>query len=342
MFRNSNDVATPTAEAPARVVIDTDPGIGAPGADIDDGFAILYALAAPEIDLLGLTIVNGNATLEAGCSSASALLSRLGDSTTPVHAGADEPLLRDMAEIRSSFAHVLPTAGQQFASAVDRPLEGRDAPAWIVRQVLDNPHQVTVAAIGPMTNLARALQIEPAIAGLAKEFVLMAGSATTLAQNMTPVAEFNTYVDPEAMAIVLDSGAAIRMVGADQTYRVTLNRDDVARLRTRGSELSLWLAACVEAWIDFNARVYPHRPDHREVAFMHDPLALTAITHPHLLTWEPAHVQVETTPGLTYGMVVADRGLAVEPMGDPNCLVAVDTDVTAFRQVFMDRLMSLV
>lgn len=332
----------PSDVSPLPVILDTDPGLGAPGADIDDGFAILYALASPEIDLLGLSIVNGNSALEIGCQSASALLSRVGDDSTPIYAGAEHPLVRNMDEVRALFTHLIPDAGKTFALPSSRELSGMEASDWIIRQLTERPHEISIAAIGPMTNLAKALIEEPSIAGLVREFVLMAGSATTLAQNVTTVADFNSFVDPEALQIVLESGAPIRMIGLDQTYRIRLSRNDALRLRNTGSELGVWLAECTEQWIDFNAQAYPNRPDHREHTFMHDPLTLAAITHPHLFQWEQANVQVETKPGLTYGMVVANRGLSVTPMGVPNAWVAVDTDVIEFQRVFMDRLMSLV
>lgn len=342
MVESVSPPLTAAASEPVRLILDTDPGIGAPGADIDDGFAILLTLASPELDLLGLTIVNGNAELEAGCQSASALLDRLGDATTPVHAGAKAPLERDMREVRSLFTHILPNAGQESEYGSERPLASRSAAEWMVEQIRAQPHEVTVAAIGPMTNLATALAIDSSIASLVKEFVLMAGSATTLAQNVTPVADFNSFVDPDALQIVLNSGAPIRMVGVDQTYRVRLSRRDASRLRASGTTVGTWIADCTDAWIDFNARAYPNRKDHQDHAFMHDPLTIAAITHPELLRWEPANVQVETRPGLTYGTVVANRGLCALPMGSPNAVVAVDTDVEGFQDLFIARLMALI
>jgi inosine-uridine nucleoside N-ribohydrolase len=331
-------VAAPTAAAPRRIILDTDPGLGAPGAENDDGLAVLLALAAPELRVEGLTVVNGNVGLDAGTANVLALLERIGDRTTPVIRGAAAPLRREMGPIRALFERVLPLAGMPTAQPLRRQAAGDDAAGWIADTVRAHPGEVTVVAIGPMTNLALALQRDPDIAALAHEFVLMAGSATTYAQNITTVGDFNTYVDPEALRVVLESGARIRMVGIDQTSRVRLTREHAQRFRRRGTDLGLWLAECIDRWIDFLHAALPARPEHAYSCFLHDPLTIAAVSHPALLTWEPAHVAVECDSELTLGLVVADRGLALRPADPPNALVAVDTDVEGFLDMCLTRL----
>jgi purine nucleosidase len=322
------------------VIIDTDPGLGEPGSDIDDGLAIALALRSPELDVLGLTIVNGNVDVATGIDVARRLVERLGVPDLPIVLGAAEPLRRDMAPVRALFDAVLRQGHQGSAAA--RKLLGPNrrghAADYLVRTAAERPGELVVIAIGPMTNLALALRRDPAFASNVRELVLMAGSATTYAQNITVVGDFNSYVDPEALDTVLRSGARIRMVGLDQTSQVVLTRGDAETLRASTDQFGLWAAECAEAWIDFLGRAFPNRPEHRTGCFLHDPLVVAAVTHPDLLTWQEACVRVETTSDLTRGLVVADRGLALQPAGPANATVAVATDVDAFHQLFLARI----
>jgi purine nucleosidase len=319
---------------PVRIVLDTDPGLGAPGADIDDGLAIALALRSPEVILEALTIVVGNVDVQVGRANAEALLNRLGASAVPIAVGAGRPLVQDLAPLRALFDAHVADAGERPA---DPPGAG-DAPR-LVALVMDNPGAITVVAIGPMTNLAMAVALEPAWAANVRELVLMAGAATTYAHNITTVADFNAYADPEALQIVLDSGAPIRMVGLDQTSRVMLDRADAQRMRDGGDAFGVWAAECTDAWIDFLGAAFPERPEHADACFLHDPLTVAAVLDPTLLTWAPAHVAVELEGRLTRGLTVADRGLALmPPAGPPNAQVAIDTDVERFRTLFLDRM----
>jgi purine nucleosidase len=324
------------SDAPTRIILDTDPGLGAPGADIDDGLAIALALRSPEVKLEALTIVVGNVDVQVGRANAEALLNRLGAGDVPVAIGAGAPLVEDMKPLRALFdAHL---DGDE-ERAEDPPGSG-EAAKLLVDKVMANPGEITVVAIGPMTNLALAIRMEPAWAANVKELVLMAGSATTYAHNITTVADFNAYADPEALQIVLNAGAPhVKMVGLDQTSRVMLTRKDAQRMRQGGDAFAEWAADCTDAWIDFLHTAFPDRPEHAEACFLHDPLTIGAVLDPTLLTWAPAHVAVELRGTLTRGLAVADRGLALlPPAGPPNALVAIDTDVERFRTLFLDRM----
>lgn len=320
------------------IIIDTDPGLGEPGSDIDDGLAILYALQSPELDVLALTVVNGNVDASTGTDVARRLLDRLGRDDIPVLRGAAEPLTRDMAPVRALFEGVLGHGAASASSDHLGPTSDEHAADYLTRAARERPGEVTVIAIGPMTNLALAILRDPEFATNVRELVLMAGSATGYAQNVTVVGDFNAYVDPEALDIVLRSGASIRMVGLDQTARVMLTRDDAAGLRATGDPFAEWVADCTDAWIDFLGRAFPNRPEHRDACFLHDPLVVAAVTHPDLLTWQDADVRAVTDSELARGLVVANRGLALEPPGSPNATVAIDTGVDRFRSVFLGRL----
>ena len=169
----------------------------------------------------------------------------------------------------------------------------------------------------------------------------MAGSATTYAQNVTTVGDFNVYVDPEAMDRLLRSGAKVRMVGLDQTSQCLFTRADSDTLRQAGDEFSLWVADCADAWIDFLAEAYPARPEHRTGFFLHDPLVIAAALDPQICRWEEAEVTVELGSEMARGLVIADRGLALQPRGPANAIVATSTDVARFRRLFLDRMTAL-
>jgi inosine-uridine nucleoside N-ribohydrolase len=320
------------------IILDTDPGLGEPGSDIDDGLAIALALRSPELEVLGLTIVNGNVDAITGTDVARRLVERLGVPDLPVALGATQPLRRDIAQLRASFEAVLPAGrptAQREPLGPNRPEHAAD---FLTSTVAQRPGQVVVIAIGPMTNLALAIQRDPSFAGNVRELVLMAGSATTYAQNVTVVGDFNSYVDPEALDTVVRSGARIRMVGLDQTSQVILTRDDAAILRSGVDPFGRWAAECADAWIDYLGQAFPNRPEHRTGCFLHDPLVVAAVTHPDLLTWQEACVAVETTSDLARGLVVADRGLALQSLGPANATVAVATDVDEFHRLFLSRI----
>lgn len=324
------------------VIIDTDPGLGEPGSDIDDGLAIALAFASPEIELLGLTVVNGNVDAATGVDVARRLTERFNRPDVPVVLGATAPLTRDMQPVWDLFDAAV--AANPHADRATHGLRGptttQHAADWLVEQVNARPGEITVVAIGPATNVALAIQRNPHFAHNVAEVILMAGSATGYAQNITVVGDFNAYVDPEALDIVLRSGAKIRMVGLDQTSQVMLSRDDAAELRARdgGDGVAEWIAACTDAWIDYLGEAFPARVEHQTSCFLHDPLVLAALIRPELCTWEQADVQVELVSELARGLVVADRGLALKKPGPANAVVATATDVDAFRRFFLDRM----
>jgi purine nucleosidase len=326
-------------EGPFRIIIDTDPALGVPNADIDDGLAIALALTSPEISVEGITIVNGNSKLETGVQCALYLLERLGREDVGVYAGADRPLVKNVDDVHELYAPHLGSARVELPHTTRTP-ERLHAANYIVETVMANPGEITVVAIGPMTNVALALALEPRIAQAAREFVLMVGSATNYAHNVTTVGDFNAFVDPEALQRVLDSGAKIRTVGIDQTSRVRMTCDHVRTLRANGSAFATWVADCAEQWIDFLHQAWPNRPEHADGCFLHDPLTVAALLGREILTWEPARVDVECAAGLARGLVVVDRSLALAPAPPANAEVAVDTDVDAFTTLFMQRLLA--
>lgn len=328
---------------PLKIILDTDPGLGEPGSDIDDGLAIALALRSLELDLLGLTIVNGNVDALTGTDIARRLVRRLGADGLPVLLGAQAPLVRDMQTVHDLFEaagpghHVSPRAEGRLG-----PTDSADAADWMIEQAHRYPGQVVVIAIGPMTNIARAIRKEPSFAASVREFVLMAGSPTGYAQNVTVVGDFNAFVDPEALQVVLQSGARIRMVGLDQTSQVRMTNEDASALRqtaeAAGDAFGVWAADCTDAWIDFLRKAFPNRPEHVDGCFLHDPLVVAAVIAPELCDWEDADVIAVTDSVQARGLVIANRGLALQEAGPANASVAIGTDVTAFRSLFLERI----
>jgi purine nucleosidase len=267
------------------------------------------------------------------------LLERLGREDVGVYAGADRPLVKNLNDVHELYAPHLAEARVELPTTSRSP-EAAHAANFIVETVMSNPGEISVVAIGPMTNLALAVALEPRIAQTAREFVLMVGSATNYAQNVTTVGDFNAFVDPEALQRVLDSGAAIRTVGIDQTSRVRMTREHVRILRANATSFTNWVADCTEQWIDFLHDAWPSRPEHVDGCFLHDPLTVAALLGREILSWESARIDVECSNGLARGLVVVDRSLALAPAEPANALAAVDTDVALFTELFMERLLS--
>jgi purine nucleosidase len=315
-----------------RVILDTDLAMGAPGSDIDDGFALALAIADPSIDLELVTTVNGNTDVESATLLTLELLARLGREDIPVVRGAAAPLLRpDLArsaseQVRSRYGSRAPVPGH---AAVE-----------IVRRVMASPGEITLVAIGPLTNLAAALALEPRLATAVREIVVMGGVFLAHTNHQVMPGEFNIWVDPEAASAVLHSGARLRFVGLDVTLQVRMSREDGQRLVDSGRPFARFAGECTLAWIDHLRDTNPGDPAAAGSCAMHDPLALAAVSQPGLLTWRDAHVGVVTGPSIARGVTVADLLTSASPP-EPNCRIAVGVDVAAFTELFVARISQL-
>jgi purine nucleosidase len=316
-----------------RIILDTDVAMGAPGSDIDDGFAIALAVDLADQQLELVTTVNGNTDVETSTLLALDLLSRLGRSDIPVVKGAAKPLLRPLhdhpardrvADVRERLAHLSPEPGRAATAIVDH--------------IMANPGEITLVAIGPLTNVALALALEPALAHTVKEIVVMGGVFLRTTSVLAMPGEFNIWIDPEAASMVLRSGAPLRFIGLDVTLQVQLNRADADRLHATGRPFASYAGDCAHAWIDYLHTAYPGRDFIS--APMHDPLAVAVVSRPHLVTWRPAHVAVEACSPITRGVTVADL-LASHDPPEANCLVATEVDSAAFIDFFLNHVYSL-
>ena len=352
-FGESSQAAPGTA---SRVVIDTDPGV-------DDALALLLAMRSPELKIEAITPVAGNVPLELTLPNALRMVEIAGRTDIPVAAGAKAPLMRRL--VTAAYVHgENGLAGAVFPDPKIKAIT-EPAPEFIRQIVRRYPHEVTLITIGPLTNIATALNEDAEIAGRVKNLVMMGGSLS--GGNVTPAAEFNIYVDPEAARIVFQSGIPITMVGLDVTRKTALTEDRVRQLEAGQNRVSQAAAKIARSAINNYRKqgfsIDPH---------MHDSLAVAAFLNPSLLKFEDYYVDVETAGELTagetlgYSPVAGDlrRRPAVEkqPALDmpirgsaptlastrtspvlrdkfvPNARVAVDVDSTRFFDLLIGRL----
>ena len=316
---------TGRADAPRRVLLDCDPGH-------DDAIAMLLAHGSPAVELVAVTTVAGNQTLEKVTRNALAV-AELAGIDVPVAAGCDRPLVRprivapDIHGDSGMDGPVLPTPRR----AVDR----RHAVDLIVDTVMGaEPGEITLVPTGPLTNVAMAARREPRIVPRVREVVMMGGGYHV--GNRTPVAEFNVLADPEAAHVVLNEAWPVTMVGLDLTHQAVATPD----VRERLSALDTAAARFVGELLDFygatyrSAQGFPYPP-------VHDPCAVAYVIDPEVLTTRRAPLDVELHGALTSGMTVADlRG--DEPAADEcRTQVAVTLDHRRFWNLVLDALRHL-
>jgi purine nucleosidase len=285
------------------IILDCDPGT-------DDAFAILLALASPELEVLAVTVAGGNVGLECTLPNALALVALAG-ANIPVFAGADRPLL-------GAFVNETRVHGVDGLGGVALPAGGRPTPGIasdVIRQKLrETPQKVTLVGIAPATNLALALMTEPALAEKVESIVLMTGAWGD--GNATPAAEFNAYNDPEALAVLLACGRPVVLATLELTAQALCTPAHLARWRggTRGR--------CLNTLCDIQATV-PLGPRHAGVgAALHDPCAVAWLIRPELFTARDCSVAMDLGPGPSRGRTVIDRWRRT---GAPNNAILLET-----------------
>jgi len=305
---------------PTPIILDCDPGT-------DDAFAILLALASPELDVLAITVAGGNVGLEHTLPNALALAALAG-SRVPVFAGADRPLL-------GAFASETRVHGENGLGGFALPPGGAPAPgvaADAIRRVLREARsKVTLVGIGPATNLALAIMTEPAVLANVERIVLMSGAWAE--GNMTPAAEFNALSDPEALAVLLSCGRQVVFATLELTAQALATPARISSMRTGGT------GRCLAAACDIQATVPPSKRLAMAGAPLHDPCAIAWLIQPDLFTTRPCSVRVDLGPGPGRGRTLIDRW---DRTGDPlNAMVMETLDADGFFALLTDRLARL-
>ncbi len=313
-----------------RVLIDTDPAMGSLGGDPEDGFAILLALNSPELTVDGITVVAGNVPVDKGYSNAVHLLVMAGRNEVPVYRGAAGPV----SPKRTAQIRWLEKRGEleQISPAASPPNGEADAAEFMVRHVLDSPGEITLIAIGPLTNVALALRREPRFAQSVSRIVMMAGAAK-VSGNVTPSAEFNCWMDPEAAAEVFASGIEITMVGLDVCEQTHLREEPLFELRHSSSPLGRFVGTAALPFIAWRRRFSASDDLH-----LYDSLAVATAFRPEILTLEPAWVAIETAGSHTAGETVVWLNPVLRK--EPNARVGLSLDSAAFETLFEQRVIA--
>jgi len=308
-----------------KIIIDTDPGQ-------DDAIAILLALASEELDVLGITAVAGNVPLALTERNARKICELAGRRDIRIHAGCDAPLKRPLV----TAEHVHGRTGLDGPDLPEpvMPLAPMHAVDFIIETLRNAPAgTITLCPLGPLTNIAAAFERAPDIVSRVQQIVLMGGAYFEVG-NITPAAEFNIYVDPEAADIVMKSGADIVVMPLDVTHRALTTRARIDAFRALATPVGIAVAELTDFFERFDMEKYGH-----DGAPLHDPCVIAYLLAPDLFSGRGINVEIETTSELTRGMTVADWwGVTTRA---PNALFIGDLDADGFYTLLTERLARL-
>jgi inosine-uridine nucleoside N-ribohydrolase len=312
------------------VIFDTDFAVP----PTDDGMALLFALGSPEIELLGVTTVAGNESVEQATADALRVLEIAGRSDVPVYQGADMPLVHEKS------AYAVARWGSWYSDEppreppggfAEKRAEAGSAAEFIARAVGERPGEVTIVAIGPLTNVAIALRGEPGLAAKVKQLVIMGGAVALLpdgAGNITPNAEFNFWVDPEAAHAVLRSGIPIALSPLNISRKTALTKRWYEAMAATDTPVAALLRSTLG--VAFDAE--PER-----IWLMYDQVAVASLVDPTLVTTEELYVDVDVHHGISYGVSVGGRELWPGAEGAHKMAVQHELDWPRFIELFVER-----
>jgi purine nucleosidase len=307
---------------PRKIIIDTDPGQ-------DDAVAILLALASPELEVIGIVAVAGNVPLALTEKNARKVCELAGRADQKVYAGAAQPLNR--ALVTAEHVHGKTGLDGPDLPEPTMPLQAQHGVDFIVETLMASKDgEITLCPLGPLTNIALALIREPRIAMKVREIVLMGGGFFE-GGNVTPAAEFNIYVDPEAAKAVFSSGIPIVMMPLDVTHKALTTRARVAKFREMGNKAGAAVAELLDFFERFDVKKYG-----TDGGPLHDPNVIAYLLKPELYAGRHCNVEIETASELTLGMTVADWwGVSGR---EPNALFIRDVDHEGFFELLTERI----
>ncbi|XP_009366647.2 uridine nucleosidase 1 isoform X2 [Pyrus x bretschneideri] len=285
-----------------KLIIDTDPGI-------DDTMAILMAFQSPELEILGFTTIFGNVTTEDATRNALLLCEIAGHPGLPVAEGSPEPLKGGSPRV-ADFIHGSDGMGNLHLPPPKTKKIEKNAAEFLVDTISEYPGEVSILALGPLTNLALAIKRDSSFAKKVKRVVVLGGSFFALG-NVNPAAEANIYGDPEAADVVFTSGANITVVGINITTQVKFTDDDLLQLRQSKGKHTQFICDSCKFYRDWHVK-----SDGVYGIFLHDPVSFVALVRPDLFTYKKGVVRVETQ-GICVGHTLMDQGLKKWNTGNP-------------------------
>ena len=310
---------------PQKIIIDTDPGQ-------DDAVALLLAFASPELEILGITVVAGNVPLALTQKNVLKVCELAGRTQAKVYAGSSRPLLRPL--VTAEFVH-----GKTGLDGPDLPephmaLQSQHAVDYLIDELRRQPvGTVTLCPLGPLTNIALALQRAPDLAQRIQQIVLMGGGFSE-GGNITPAAEFNIYVDPHAAHIVFNSGVPIVMMPLDVTHQVLTTKARLDKIAALGTKVARATVALLDFFERFDEGKYG-----TDGGPLHDPCVIAYLLQPELFQGRLCNVSIETSSELTLGMTVIDWwGVTDQPK---NACVMRSVDADGFFALLTQRLAAL-
>jgi purine nucleosidase len=305
-----------------KIIIDTDPGQ-------DDAVAILLALASPELDVLGITTVAGNVPLALTELNARKICELAGKPETRVFAGASHPLSRKL--VTAEHVHGRTGLDGPTLPAPQMHLQDQHAVDFIIDTIMESDAgEITLCALGPLTNVALALQRQPQLADRLAEIVLMGGGLFE-GGNVTPAAEFNIYVDPEAAQIVFSCGVKLTIMPLDVTHKALTSRVRVEAFRALGNRAGIATAELLDFFERYDESKYG-----TDGGPLHDPNVIVWLLEPQIYSGRQINVEIETSSDLTRGMTVADWwGVTDRPK---NGFFVRDLDDDRFFAILVDRI----
>lgn len=304
-----------------RILIDTDPGI-------DDSLAILLALASPELSLEGLSVVHGNCSLQQATTNALSILGLAHASHIPVAMGCELPLVQPSLLAPETHGNT----GLGYAKLPEpqnQPI-GQHGSDFLIEKIMSNPGEITLVAIGPLTNVALAIRQEPRIVSALKEIIIM-GGAIRHEGNTTALAEFNAYVDPHAAHIVFHAGIPTTLVPLDVTYQCILTAQDVERLQKIDSPITQFVKDTTKFYMEFHDEYQGV-----EGCVINDPLALALTFAPQLCDYQELPVDIDIAGGVSMAKTLADfYNYTKKPA---NMRVALGVRPRDFIELFLERM----